>query len=300
MTARLRTIYRLVPVVLLIAVGACGTEGPYNGALVAGEFIVGDNRVPFVLLDGEGARLEGAAVTVRFYRRDGNARELRAEAAADYYEVEGITPHVHEDGFVHQHMDVRGYYVVPRVQFDEPGVWEAEFEVTAGDAEAGRGAVLAVQASPRAVSVGEPAPPTRNATLAQTGDFTALSTRAVGLDNLHEVSVAEALGAGKPFVVAFASPRFCSTGVCGPVTDLVAELQGAYGERAAFIHIEPWDLQAARENGRLVPSDAMREWRLPSEPWVYVVGADGRVGARFEGIVSRGELQDALDAALAP
>ena len=295
----MRTIYGLVSVVLLIAVGACGTAGPYSGALVAGEFIVGDNRVPFVLLDREGARLEGAAVTVRFYRRDGNARELRAEAAADYYEVEGITPHVHEDGFVHQHRDVRGYYVVPRVRFDEPGVWEAEFEVTDGGAETGRGAVLAVQTRPRAVAVGEQAPPTRNATLAQAGDFAALSTRAVERDNLHEESIAEALEAGKPFVVAFASPRFCSTGVCGPVTDMVAELQGSYGERAAFIHIEPWDLQAARENGRLVPSDAMREWRLPSEPWVYVVGADGRVGARFEGIVSLDELRDALDAVLA-
>ena len=30
----------------------------------------------------------------------------------------------------------------------------------------------------------------------------------------------------------------------------------------------------------------MREWGLQSEPWTFVVGADGRVKAKFEGSVS--------------
>ena len=39
----------------------------------------------------------------------------------------------------------------------------------------------------------------------------------------------------------------------------------------------------------------VREWNLPSEPWVFVVGRDGRVAARFEGHVSVAELQAAVE-----
>ena len=39
----------------------------------------------------------------------------------------------------------------------------------------------------------------------------------------------------------------------------------------------------------------VREWKLPSEPWVFLVGADGKVQARFEGTVSLAELDAAVD-----
>ena len=39
----------------------------------------------------------------------------------------------------------------------------------------------------------------------------------------------------------------------------------------------------------------MREWKLPSEPWVFLVGADGTIKARFEGTVSVDELNEAVD-----
>ena len=47
--------------------------------------------------------------------------------------------------------------------------------------------------------------------------------------------------------------------------------------------------------GPLVEVPAVIEWGLPSEPWVYVVDADGNATARFEGAVSPEELADALD-----
>ena len=37
----------------------------------------------------------------------------------------------------------------------------------------------------------------------------------------------------------------------------------------------------------------VREWKLPSEPWVFLVGPDGRVRDRFEGTVSVRELDAA-------
>jgi hypothetical protein len=38
----------------------------------------------------------------------------------------------------------------------------------------------------------------------------------------------------------------------------------------------------------------MREWKLPTEPWVFVVDRRGRIAARFEGSVSVGELEHAV------
>ena len=38
----------------------------------------------------------------------------------------------------------------------------------------------------------------------------------------------------------------------------------------------------------------MKEWKLPSEPWIFLVGEDGKVRERFEGTVSVRELDAAV------
>jgi hypothetical protein len=38
----------------------------------------------------------------------------------------------------------------------------------------------------------------------------------------------------------------------------------------------------------------MQEWKLPTEPWTFLVGADGKIAARFEGTVSVNELEQAV------
>jgi hypothetical protein len=81
--------------------------------------------------------------------------------------------------------------------------------------------------------------------------------------------------------------------MCGPVTDAMDQARGKAGG-VEFIHIEPWDLSAARNEGRLVATPVMEEWRLPTEPWTFVVGADGRVAMRFEGLVTVDEVLGAL------
>ena len=62
------------------------------------------------------------------------------------------------------------------------------------------------------------------------------------------------------------------------------------GSGVRFIHIEVY-----RDND---PSKGynrwMHEWRLPTEPWTFLVGRDGRIKAKFEGSVSTGELAAAV------
>lgn len=276
-----------------------GESPQYSAFIAATEFVVGDNRFPFALLSVDGNPLEKAQVLVGFYSLEKQPPEFRFQAPATFWEVKGVTPHRHADGAIHAHLEVKGVYVVDRVSFDRPGNWGAQFAVTAASGERLRveGAAFPVLAEPRAPGVGERVPPSRNLTLSDVGNIEEIESR-VPPDNMHELSVTQALDDGRPFVVVFATPMFCISRMCGPVTDMVAELQGRFKDRVSFIHIEPWDLNVAKGEGRLVPINVMLEWDLPSEPWVFVVDGGGRVAARFEGLVTSEELEQAIRATI--
>ena len=268
------------------------TPEAYSGLLTASEFVVGPNRFPFGLVSRDGAFLDEADATVRFFRIEGDSAVFHAESGAVWRRAEGVTPHLHPDGELHLHLDFRGFYAVDSVDFPAPGVWAAEFDVADGPSV--RRAIFEVQNEAVAPAVGERPPSTRNRTLRDGTPFAELSSRAVQSDDLHNISVAEALDSGAPFVVFFASPQFCTSALCGPVTDTLAAARAQLGGAIEFIHIEPWDLNAARNEGRLVPAPAMLEWRLPTEPWTFVVDADGRIAARYEGLVAAEEVLAAL------
>ncbi len=208
-----------------------------------------------------------------------------------------MNPHKHDDGQIHEHLDVRGAYVVDRVRFDQPGFWRAEFTATKVTGQEPKVQWLAfeVKSNSSVPNIGDRVPPTRNLTLADVGSIEEIDTR-IPHDDMHEISVADALEQGKPFVVVFATPLFCVTRMCGPVTDVVAALHGRNRDQVNFIHIEPWDLTMARAEGKLEPNEITLEWNLPTEPWVFLVNRKGQVAARFEGLVSSEELEGEIRA----
>ena len=118
----------------------------------------------------------------------------------------------------------------------------------------------------------------------------------------YETSVAQALATGKPFVLVFATPAFCQTAICGPTLDTVKAAARDY-PNLTFINVEPYRM--VMTDGRLQPElDASGQlqaapwtdaWGLRSEPWVFVVGADGTMAAKFEGTLGADELRAALD-----
>jgi hypothetical protein len=272
----------------------------YSGVLAATEFLVGENRFPFGLITVAGEELRDVAVSVRFYSLSSEQPKPRGEHSAQWREVVGNTPHLHDDGAMHQHHDVRGVYIVEGLSLNEPGIWIAEFIASAEDGTPFviQNLAFPVIADSPAPEVGEQVPPTENPTIHDVEEFSNISTRLVE-DELHEYSVAEALNLNRPFVVLFSSPQFCVSAMCGPVTDVTAQVHSHFRDRVNMIHIEPWDLDTARNQGRLVRSKGMTEWGLPSEPWLFVVRADGTVAERFEGLVSGPELERSLQDVLA-
>ena len=287
---------------LAVAAAGCSDGGApaagrqtYSGLIAATEVVVGENRFPFGLVAVDGAFLESAIVRVKFFSLEDPTPELLAQEVATWRTIEGVTPHAHPDGETHLHLGFRGVYVVDAVEFPKPGIWVAEFDVSgAYGGPRVSDAAFEVSAGPTAPGVGERVPATENLTIHDVASFAEVSTRAVE-DDMHELSVAQALDGGRPFVVVFASPAFCVSSMCGPVTDTIAAVHDRFRGRADFIHIEPWDLAVARAEGRLIAAPVMDEWRLPTEPWTFVVGADGRVVKRFEGLVTGDEVAAALE-----
>jgi hypothetical protein len=118
-----------------------------------------------------------------------------------------------------------------------------------------------------------------------------LTTRRPPDLGLLRYSVAGVLAAHRPFVVTFATPKFCTSRTCGPVVDVVDAVRKRFASSPVrFIHVEVFrGNDPAKGYNRW-----MREWGLQSEPWTFVVGADGRVKAKFEGSVSVAELSAAV------
>ena len=76
---------------------------------------------------------------------------------------------------------------------------------------------------------------------------------------------------------------------------MVDELSHQYGDRADFVHVEIW-----RDFQNKVVNKSAAEWVLRdeqlNEPWVFVIGADGRITARFDNVATREEIEPLLEA----
>ena len=140
--------------------------------------------------------------------------------------------------------------------------------------------------------VGEQAVASQTPTLASTGGRLAALTTATHPDpRLYRLSVAGALAAHVPFVVTFATPRFCQSRTCGPVVDVVdAVAKKLAATPVRFIHVEIYKSNdPAKGFNRWV-----KEWNLPTEPFTFVVDRKGVIRAKLEGAFSASELESTI------
>lgn len=287
---------------ILLACSSSDVTGPrdrmsyeYNSFLGAREFVLGSNRFSFTLRSMDGKLFGNAKVMVNFFVSENNRMEFRFNLPASYREARGVTPHLHENGDIHKHIDMRGFYVVDDATFDETGIWIARFTVIIGDDTKSSVGELAfnVLKSPIAPGIGQPVPESPTYTL---NDLEALGKVDLSIypKGMHNISVRQALAENRPFMVVWSTPMFCSSQICGPVLDEAKRLQDIYGKEVNFIHIEPWDLYLAQNEGKLVPTSAFKEWNLTTEPWVFIVDSEGTVSSRYEGLVTYEEMEQGL------
>jgi hypothetical protein len=184
---------------------------------------------------------------------------------------------------------------VAHVRIPRPGTYWLVARPIGDDAHISGIRDLEVHARSVTPAIGARAVASRTPTLA-TAPAAKLTTRVPPDRALLRYSVAGSLRAHLPFVLVFATPRYCTSRTCGPVVDVVDSVRRQFAKtRIRFIHVEIYkDNNPAKGENRWV-----RQWRLPTEPWIFLVGRDGRIKAKFEGAVSRTELAAAVRAHLA-
>jgi hypothetical protein len=256
--------------------------------IVSSSQVCGENRFLFSFLDKDNkpAATPERSVSVAFYDLARDPATPVATTTGEFlWAIEGE----------------RGLYVTT-ASFSEAGLWGVEFTTEApGAAKETIRVQFQVRPDTPTIAIGEKAPASKTPTLADVGgDPAKLSTDADPARAFYETSVADALAAKKPFVLIFATPKFCTSAQCGPTLDRLKPIATAH-PGVAFINVEPFELeesggqlQPVLTNGALTPAAATQEWGLTSEPWIFAVGADGVVRGSYEGVVGDKELETVL------
>ena len=117
---------------------------------------------------------------------------------------------------------------------------------------------------------------------------------------LHTVSLDAALDQAKPVAFLVATPKFCQTGICGPVLEVLELVHAEYVDRVTFIHQEVYQSasQAAEEGANATLTKAVQDLNLTSEPVLFLIGKDGKVQHRLDAAYDKQELRDGLDGLL--
>lgn len=194
----------------------------------------------------------------------------------------------------------RGVYVA-EATFAKAGTYAIEVEVPRADGTVARLVFPAeVAARPKSIAAGDRAPASHSRVTGDVASLAELTTATQPDPTLYRTRIADALSAGRPFVVVFASPAFCTTPLCGPQVEDLSTLARDYAGRAEFIHVDlyenPHEIKGDLSRARRTP--ILAEWGLRTDEWTFVVAADGRVAARFEAYAAREEVEGALKAVL--
>src|SRR4051812_9322874 len=267
---------------LAILLGACGSSTPsqpptgstgpeaspagsasFLPVPVSSELGVGSNRVVFGLLDPSGSKSAAApdrSLSIAY--RGPNGETIASSATTFVWALEGV----------------KGVYV-GHADFKSAGKWIADFTSSApGASPATVSFSFDVAEHTNVIRPGDAAPSVKTTTVADVGgDVAKVSTDQNPVKRFYETSEADALAAHKPFVLIFATPKFCQQAVCGPTLDKLKPVAAAHPEMT-FINVEPYkleyrdgSLQPVTASNALVPVEATVAFKLQTEPYVFVI-----------------------------
>jgi len=292
--------YQLLGGVLLLLAAACSAaptatpvatvppvpNGPEYGAIViTTDLALGTNRVVFGIVDRTGMPVRSQQAQVR-------ALLLAPGDAPGVERASGVAE------FKQWPAGPQGVFSTS-LDFDTVGFWQLEVSTTGPDGASvvAQGA-LQIKEKSDTPSLGDLAPPSVTLTGADVEDLTHITSSTQPDPGLYELSVDQALTAGKPLVVVFATPAFCVSATCGPQVQVLSAVKDKFGDKANFIHVEvfndPHLIQGNRPPVDLtVP--AVAEWNLPTEPWTFVMDKEGKISAKFEQFTTGEEIEAALN-----
>ena len=293
---------------VLVAVG-CGGQGAIlpsatpttvsgyaRPVLASSELVVGKERFVFGLVDSQTGQPipDEAQVSIQFFKVHDDGTATKVGDATPIFRSKNLPA---------------GVYVA-HTTFTEPGQWGALMTIRRQDQPPYQvKANFEVKADSTVPMIGEPAPLSKNLTVKDVQSPDEICS-AKPHDDMHDLTIAEAVRSGKPSVILFAAPGYCPSFTCGPDLEMVQTLQAKYAGRANFIHIEsPNEIQNHTHLGPVDPNhhqqpghqgvdkpqvETAREWGLKTEPWLFLVDSKGKIAARFEGGLTIDEVEPEL------
>jgi hypothetical protein len=314
---------RLRPIAVLLALGivaaACtggGADEPspratggadgLNAVMATTDLYAGaPQRVGIGLVKDDGELLSYGSVDFRFsYVGTADAPqppEAGPAATAVYLPTPG-TANTGTAPAITQPSQARGIYEAEDVTFDRAGFWQVDIAANVdGLGAAGTSTTFPVAEEPALPAPGQAALKTDNLTMrSKDAPPGAIDSRAadggtVPDPELHRWTIAQALKEHRPIAVLFATPVFCVSRFCGPVTDDFEALAKRFSDRAVFIHIEIWRDYQKQEINRAAADWLYRNDDL-TEPWLYLIDADGTITDRWSVLFRDDEVAAALEA----
>jgi len=179
----------------------------------------------------------------------------------------------------------RGIYVT-EAAFPVAGVWKAIAAVQ------GKKVPFVVQVNEKAVApvVGSAAPTAASPTPTATLGVDPICTREPKCP-LHDTSLSDLVGNGKPLAVMFATPALCQSQYCGPVLDEMLGIMAPYAAKGVqFAHVE---IYASNRGATLSPT--VEAWGIETEPWLFTIDGAGIIKERLDGAMATNEVSAALD-----
>jgi len=250
-------------------------------------FEPGPNRYAFGVFELDGAPVDDAEVALYFAKSPTSPVEGPLPAAVRSLETK---PAYRAQG-AGAPGEPKSYYVVDDVRFNRPGPWLGIAVVNAdGEFQSTRLPSPVVGKFPLVAGVGQKAPAISTPTAASVGgNLSKIDTRQPP-STMHEADFRDVLGR-KPIVLTFATPAFCQSRVCGPVVDAAEQVKDEAGDGVEFIHMEIYEDNDPGKGFR----PQVEAFGLPTEPWVFLVGSDGRIRERLEGAFGVEELSAAVE-----
>jgi hypothetical protein len=245
----------------------------------------GENRFGFGVFKVSGEGIPDAQVALYAAPRGGG--ELRGPFPARIEDLQ--TEPAFRSKTVALDPDTAKVVYISDVDFPRDGKWDMAAVVRDGDQL--RSTLLPtvnVGGHDAIPAVGDRVPTIHTPTADEVGDLASIDTRSPH-DTMHEDDFADVIGK-KPVVLLFATPALCQSRVCGPVVDEAEEAKAEFGDEVSFVHMEVYANNNASDGLR----PQLREFALPTEPWLFVIDRNGRVSTRIEGAFGTSELDAAI------
>ena len=269
---------------------SAGSAGPELG-MASSVFTPGKNRVAFGMIDSKSGFVYGKTA-LYVAPKPGAKAQGPYPAPADVLMTEGR----YRSKQAATEADPFAAVYAAQVPFKKPGKYSI-LAVTKDGAKtvAAPGQINVVsKAADRIPEVGERMPKDlqTDTKASAGGDITSIDTRQPP-DDMHDTAFADVVGK-KPVALIIATPQLCQSRVCGPVVDVGEQMKSRYGKQVEFIHQEVYKNNDPKQGLR----KPLEQLNLATEPWLFVVGKDGRITARLEGSFGISAFEKALNTAL--